>query len=425
MKTYTIVASDIHGDLNQLLQPLMLFLSDPAKYTLIYLGDYIDRGESSVYIYEILSRLVIHPKIHVLWGNHEINDHGIQDYISYRSKYRKRGMSYLKTFMFELFTNLNLDVVYYDKNTNILYSHGPLNRPLAKALQLTKSIESTYTYDINSKTMEYKNIHGHDHRRTQMDMLKKFFNGKEFNMISIDNDASYGMRLEANAYTMASKNWVKDVKSHVHFLVICDQDIREFRVVNNAVPYGSDADYNTKPFPEIKRALVNGSVDQRMRDMFGRMTLDISYAHFRRCLGNVDVGELPRVIRERYENIIRNHCEDGGANVYFQDVPFEFYQRAMAEAKNPSDRLKSIVAGGYRPVYDIYWNHVVGGHEKFDANVGGSVDVIEGMLGGADLGNQWFGIVLVVIMVSVVGVVIFVVYRSKVLVGGAERYMLS
>lgn len=405
MKTYTIVASDIHGDLNQFLQPLMLFLSDTSKYTLVYLGDYIDRGENNVYIYEILSKIIKHPKVHALFGNHEIYDQGVQDYLSHRSKHRHRGNAFIKTFMFDLFTNLPLDVVYYNQHTNILYSHSPLNRPLAKALQLKKSIESTYTYDVNSKTMEYKNIHGHDHKRTTMEFLKKFFNGNELNMISIDNDASYGMRLEVNAYTLTNNNWVKDVKSHVHFLVINDQDIRDFRVVNNGVAYGGDDDFNTKPFPEIKQKLMNACADDRLKELVKSISLDASYAHFRKCINSSNIGDLPLTLRKHYVYNIRNRCENGENNVYFHDIPFEFYQRAKAESSSPCQLLTTIVSEGYKPIYDIYWSHIA----KDDPDV-----VVESMSGGGEISSRWINMVVVVLLTSVVGLAVILTYKSYV-----------
>ena len=70
-----IVVGDIHGDLNQLLYPLIYFLKnfDTVKY-IIFLGDYIDRGESNAYIYAIVKMLLNSPvfknKVILLRGNH-------------------------------------------------------------------------------------------------------------------------------------------------------------------------------------------------------------------------------------------------------------------------------------------------------------------------------------------------------------------
>ena len=82
-----VVVGDIHGDLNQLIHPLIYFMKNFKKCKkIIYLGDYIDRGESNVYIYEIINILIkIHElkdKIIFLRGNHESYDSGVYDYMN-------------------------------------------------------------------------------------------------------------------------------------------------------------------------------------------------------------------------------------------------------------------------------------------------------------------------------------------------------
>ena len=68
-----IVVGDIHGDLNQFIYPLLEFQRNRTKYKkLIYLGDYIDRGTSNVYIYELIKYFQNNDKdIVFLRGNHE------------------------------------------------------------------------------------------------------------------------------------------------------------------------------------------------------------------------------------------------------------------------------------------------------------------------------------------------------------------
>ena len=71
-----VIVGDVHGDLNQFIYPLIYFMNN-FKYCrkIIYLGDYLDRGESNVYIYEILSKLIsvneLKDKMLFLSGNHE------------------------------------------------------------------------------------------------------------------------------------------------------------------------------------------------------------------------------------------------------------------------------------------------------------------------------------------------------------------
>ena len=360
MKTATIVVGDIHGDLNQLIYPLSEFLSNPARYKLVLLGDYIDRGESNVYIYEIVSRIAKHPNVHALTGNHEMYDKGTIDYFAYRTVGSARCNSFIKTYVYDLFARLNLDITYYDRQTGILYSHSPLNRPLKMIERLPRSIDSVFTYDTDSKNMEYKNIHGHDHKKSPNSDIHKFFTTKEVNMISIDNDASYGTEMLTNIFTAGNNDWTKGVGSKVLYLVIPDDDISKYRAVSKRVPYKSDGDFNCMSFDVIRNALMKASNDRNLEVLFKNMTLANTWNYFKAC-GDVTIAELPEELKDRYQKLVTSYCSGGRANVYFHDLPWEFYKYATQGESIPSKKLISIVKAGWMPVHDIYWNHCLSG----------------------------------------------------------------
>lgn len=355
-KNYSIVVSDIHGDLNQLLQPLMLFLTDTNKYQLYLLGDYIDRGESNVYIYEIIKAIHQHPRVHALFGNHELACGGTIDYFSYNSPQRRNGVSYVKSFTCDLFENMILDIVNYDASANILYSHSPLNRPLEVVLKLPPTADSVFTYDLDSPNMGYKNIHGHDHKCSSEEEIKKFFFGSEVNMISIDQDASYGFMIMMNAMTVTNRNWLENAKSNVFYLIVGGKE--RYKIIRDSINYGAKEDYNIKPFEDIKLELVKASAkDNFLRESFSKMNLRNSYGIFRSRWNNI--CDIPRLLKDLYENNRRLHSDTNETNIYYHDIPFEYYQFAAEESNNSCPELKEIVKRGFIPVHELYWKYVI------------------------------------------------------------------
>ena len=68
-----LCAGDIHGDLNQLIYPLIYYINNRDEFEkLIYIGDYTSRGFNDIYIYEIITKLMIHEDIFFLAGNHDV-----------------------------------------------------------------------------------------------------------------------------------------------------------------------------------------------------------------------------------------------------------------------------------------------------------------------------------------------------------------
>ena len=71
-----LIASDIHGDFNSLSLVIDEFLKAPSKTKLLFLGDYVDRGNYSVEVLYTLALLKIcYPdRVFLFRGNHESTD---------------------------------------------------------------------------------------------------------------------------------------------------------------------------------------------------------------------------------------------------------------------------------------------------------------------------------------------------------------
>lgn len=361
-----IVVGDIHGDLNQLIYPLIYFMKNFKKCKkIIYLGDYIDRGESNVYIYEIINILIntheLKNKIIFLRGNHESYDSGVYDYMNINVDELNESNSFIKTFMFDKFYNLDLDIIHYDEEKQILFSHSPISRNFNDVIKLNDKkndkdviIENTYTNERENKNMTYRNIHGHDHTMSSNIDIKKFMNGDK-KMISIDGDASYGIRLVQNAYKKTSR-WTENISSNVKYLIIHDDN--KYNVIEEVINYHSDADFNTKSFDYIKRFLIDQSKKiPILHNRFSLLNLNESLDKFKDSYIKIfkDDPEMKHLlinIRKLYDTNTRKRKS---MNIYFHDVPIEIYQAfGLFQFMN------------FIPIYKLYWLNVLNFSSKID-----------------------------------------------------------
>lgn len=348
-----VVVGDVHGDMNQFLYPLLYFLKHYNECSkIIYLGDYIDRGESNVYIYEIINGLVHHDKFIFLRGNHECWDSGTRNHINFAVN--NNINSYIKTFMFDLYVELDLDIIHYDIHHNILFSHSPLSRPLQLCLDYNlakydKDVRYDYTYtdDQPHYNMEYRNIHGHTHYANPSEDLFDFFNSKS-GMIGIDNDASYGCKYSSNVIQWcmdhydgndgikpswnilrkydnqftSSASFInhQPCESNVTWLVLKPNG--ECARMTKTIPFGSSIDYNQYLFDDIMFLLKTVTNDnETLREIITGINLNTSIHWFKQCLNTANV---PRGEELNYISNLRNY------NVplicYFHDVPYELYK---------------------------------------------------------------------------------------------------
>lgn len=395
MSNEVVVVGDVHGDLNQLIYPLLYFMKNKCK-KIIYLGDYIDRGESTVYIYEIIRGILecreMKDKIIFLRGNHETYDGSVYDYMSTNTDVLNTTKSYIKSFMFGKFNKLGLNVSYYDEESNILYSHSPLNRNL-KGLVGNNNDELTFTDDKERVSMTYRNIHGHDHKISSLEDIDKFMRGEK-KMISLDGDASYGICVLKNAYKRTDR-WTELVKSSVKYLVMCEDGGEhehephtdtdnynggrniivesssmvvgknyKWRLESKVIDFQSEYDMNTKLFRDVKQILIDGckNFDNNLLRCFKMLNLNESLNTFKSEYLKIfkDDREFKRVLinlRELYESNLKRKS---GVNVYFNDVPLEIYQQF--DLFNPME---------YMPIHRLYWYKVLG---NFIFSGGGSGD---------------------------------------------------
>ena len=361
----TIVVGDIHGDLNQLIYPLLYFVKNYDKCRkIIYLGDYIDRGDSNVFIYELINMLLkcseLKNRVIFLRGNHESYEGSVYDYMSTDMDKLNSTESTIKSFMYDKFADLNLDLVYYDREKNILYSHAPLSRNLDKVLRANKydmkTIQDiTYSMDKELSSSKYRNIHGHDHKMSSNDDIEKFMRGEK-KMISLDGDSSYGIRMIQNAYKKTER-WTEYITSEVKYLIMYDDG--RFSVVNETVNYQSDNDLNTKSFNFIKMLLFSKcrNIKSIIRGL-SVLTLTESINKFKEEYTKIfrDDMKFRSVLynlRELYEtNIKRKRA----INIYFNDVPMEIYQ--MFGMFKPTNE--------YIPIYKLYWFRVLNFNQEED-----------------------------------------------------------
>ena len=324
--TKIIVVGDVHGDLNQLMYPLVEFLRNEDKYRkLIFLGDYIDRGESNLYIYGIIKFMMslnrYTNKIVFLRGNHECYRETVLDWFGEDNKKR-----FNSTFVFDSINKEVFDIVHYDQDLKIVFSHSPLSRPLEQVLAMNtmktniqKCIENTFTDDKESTKMEYRNIHGHTHQMSMKSRIDGFVKG-ENKMISIDGDASYGITLVNNIANLYVQK--KKLISRVRYLILDDDkcDVIEHEIMFNDY----ERNYNVFKFDMLKEQLKkcnNYMMNQIVGFKFSDM-LSIWVKEFRKVFRTEpNKNNIRELIKKGFEN----KSKGSGVVIYFNDTPADVF----------------------------------------------------------------------------------------------------
>ena len=365
-----LVVGDVHGDLNQLMVPLIEFLTHEEKYRkLIYLGDYIDRGESGLYVYGVISFIRslarYRDKIIFLRGNHECYAETVYDYlVGSENKFKA-------TFVFDAIHEIKFDIVHYDQDLKMLFSHSPLSRSLSEVMSMNllkgnekANIENTFTNDKENSKMEYKNIHGHTHRLSSEKVFDEFFksDGKS-KMLSLDGDASYGIQLVMNMSNIGPK---KELVSHVHYLVIGENG-KKHELVRREISLGDENDYNYLKFDELKNVLKrsNDYMNNQVKEFRFSDLVSVFESKFKKVFGVSPKHDNVLVkIKEGYEKAMKRR---NSLNVYFDDVPvdmFIHYGWFGDEVVNNIGRL--------------FWS-IVGDEKKYEKNYLKSFVELEGV----------------------------------------------
>ena len=302
-----IVVGDIHGDLNQFLLPLIEFRSNPKKYSkIIYVGDYLDRGNSDVYIYELI-KILGGSNVIFLRGNHEFFP-CITDYIS---KFDGRKVMY--SFMLKLYKKLDLPMTHIEKiqnsgeyNNTVVFSHSYLRHYSLKTVKQINDLTNDWTkfaysqckkkYKEKHDLKEFMNIFGHEH-----EFIDEW---KSKRSICIDFDSSYGIRKVVGS---------KKPFTLPRWIVLNGNKITVEK--RDKIYYGAKNDYNSKTFVEILSIL---GIKPGNRKLF-----EDSYSLFLELMGN------PKDYNEVFKIINKIHVSKPSMNgkMYFNNIPIEFYNK--------------------------------------------------------------------------------------------------
>ena len=350
-----IVVGDVHGDLNQLMIPLIRFLKSPDKYRkLVFLGDYIDRGESNAYIYIIITFIRSLAKysnqIVFLRGNHECYPTAIRDYYNDNWKTNNWDKRFIESFVYNSIHDVEFDIVNYDQELNVVFSHSPLSRPLVEVLKMNETktddnanVDNTFTDDSENAKMEYKNIHGHIHRMSSDSVVDKFANN-ERKMISVDGDASYGITLVQNFMSTSRKALV----SHVQYLVIHDKN--DYDIVKEDIAFFDyEHNYNLFKFEQLKRVLssTNSYVANQIDKLKFAPVIDMFTESFVKAFNTKPKTEnIISLIRKGYDQNIHQRT---GSYIYFHDVPIDVY-----------NSFGLFVDESYNEIGKLFWCRVLG-----------------------------------------------------------------
>jgi len=126
-----VFVGDTHGDIKSSISAIEKYFDN--GYTIIFLGDYVDRGEYQVENINFLisKKLEKRNAIYLLRGNHETEEMN-KVYGFYREVAKKYGPEFYENYI-DLFSNLPYGVLLNEK---ILALHGGIARDLRKLEQI-------------------------------------------------------------------------------------------------------------------------------------------------------------------------------------------------------------------------------------------------------------------------------------------------
>ena len=150
-----LIASDIHGDFKSLSLVIDEFLKDPNNTKLLFLGDYVDRGNYSVEVLYTLALLKIcYPdRVFLLRGNHESND-GTWDgkevalwntHANGQNELKNKNLDDCHSTCVDFFGYLPIAAVV---DNTFFCAHGGVNKGVLTNMNVLKNIQRPYVICI-------------------------------------------------------------------------------------------------------------------------------------------------------------------------------------------------------------------------------------------------------------------------------------
>lgn len=224
MKGRTIAIGDIHGCVKTLEQ-LLIKVSPTPDDTLIFLGDYIDRGPNSMGVIDYIIQLQEQYIIVCLRGNHEqMMLDASRDYQLFDLWVRNGGDATLRSFGVEHINKIPQKYVewleqlsYYFVTEKEIYVHAGINTNIPNPFSDIEAMMWIRSFEVNPKRIHNKYvIHGHTptsmgNIRKEIETIEKSFR------LSIDNGCVYHKTKKDMGHLCA---FISSTKS-----LICQQNI--------------------------------------------------------------------------------------------------------------------------------------------------------------------------------------------------------
>lgn len=222
-----IVVGDIHGDFNSAKFYCDLFLKSDKSTSIVFLGDYIDRGKNSIEVLALLFRfkIMFPDRVYLLRGNHETSDinyfYGFKEECTKKYNYHTDQMIW--SMFNEVFNFLPLVAVINNKTFCV---HGGIP---ADPQNMSKPASLSQIYDIsNSFKPNVKKSIGDQKKRSQNFIISNIL----WNDFCVDSKASFLPNFERKSYNIRSFGWgavntflkengfVRIVRGHQHDLTV-------------------------------------------------------------------------------------------------------------------------------------------------------------------------------------------------------------
>ncbi len=337
-----IIVGDVHGDLNQFLYPLVEYLRDWKNTKLIYLGDYFDRGDSTVYIFEIISFIIkqrsepIFKNIIMLRGNHESYRFVTFDILSSSLTRCENGM--VSSFLVEEILKLDLPYFHYESDLNILFSHSKQTNPNLQSLLKESNEDKIFINDTYySVSPKYKNIHGHDHLVSSEQQICALLTTDHIRSVSLDNDASYGFRVFTTINNYTKKDYIQSLYTKLFYIVFehSNGNITNANIVSDTIYLNKNNDFNSKCFAYIKNVLscicppMNGMNCETSKTVFGKF------------MTNSDKKSVMSIISYIFNDY--HYQNNIVSRICFNDIPLEFYNGDTDHNISPTEVFKRLI----------------------------------------------------------------------------------